>query len=696
MGLNQGVGLGQLREFQDALHAVLGQIALPENAWLREGGLPPGIAASLDNLSAVVTTPVDLGISPIEASLPDTLREVAQTCSDGMRARLLSQNVFDTVPVFVQVNGRVQLSPQLLQLTGPLDLFLAQPIASAHPNAEFLRLPTPGVPLLWDVNDLQILQSTVEQYLNFADHDLPPTLPAEFRNQIWQAAGEQLTLLTGHAAAHAGRRGADQTRGPAALHDEISRFADAAPILVNLTRGLREAGQARAMETLDQLLTQQAVRLLGQVDGLLISADPYQLADRRLAFWNGTPPLAAMAFGAASLPDLIGSLPARRDYVETLAREDAAPLLTYLTHSSPLLRGPNTALINRWSGIIETLDSYHHNVPANALSRLEQLISADLDRVDFNNCAEFAAATIPGADWFSQQIGTIRAAVVARCGGAIQYDTIGRYDEIAEAFNASLAGRFPFGPLSAPDADPAEVKSFFTRFGSDLPTLRKRIAGLPVLSRSGAGEFVTQLAEAQAALAPMLTDPVPDAPLTYDVDVDFRTNIGADPGANQIIEETLRFGTQSLSSFSSSKRITWGAGNAVEVLLRWAKNAPSVPSSEASGTLHVHEQTASYITTGPWSLLRMLTAQRPAPAMLAQLSDRRAEPVGFMVPLKRNPDALGGPAPDISVARIFMRIALSGVQHSAGQPDRRTTITISRFPSAAPRPLAPAKGLANG
>ena len=179
----------------------------------------------------------------------------------------------------------------------------------------------------------------------------------------------------------------------------------------------------------------------------------------------------------------------------------------------------------------------------------------------------------------------------------------------------------------------------------------------------------------------------PDAPLTYHVAVDFRTNIGSDPGANQIAETTVRFGQQSLSSFAVGKTMAWSNGQDVQVLLRWARNSPSIPAG-GPAPAQVRGLTVSYDCNGAWGLLRLLAAQRPAPGLISQLSDRRPETVGFSVDLQPNPNAAAGGDPAVTEARLFMRFGLTAAIHTPGQPDTRQPVTLPVFPTAAPQPGA--------
>ena len=227
--------------------------------------------------------------------------------------------------------------------------------------------------------------------------------------------------------------------------------------------------------------------------------------------------------------------------------------------------------------------------------------------------------------------------MVSRCGGAAYGDAVSEYGDLSEAFNQDLAGRFPFGPASAPDADPGDVKRFYNRFGADLPALRGQLGAIQGYARAGAPQFVDQLIAVQTALAPMLADPAPDAALTYSVNVEFRTNIGSDPGANQIAEAVLQFGQQKLSSFAASKTMVWTNGQPVRMTLRWATNAPTIPAGADEAAEDVPGPAVVFRYGGTWSLLRMIAEQRPEPALMAQLSDRRPGTIGFTVKLIRKP-----------------------------------------------------------
>jgi hypothetical protein len=110
-----------------------------------------------------------------------------------------------------------------------------------------------------------------------------------------------------------------------------------------------------------------------------------------------------------------------------------------------------------------------------------------------------------------------------------------------------------------------------------------------------------------------------------------------------------------------------------------------MPQAGAAGAPPgVDGRVARFDYSGPWALLRMIALQRPAAAVLNQLSDRRPETLGFVVPLGRNPAAVTGGDNNLTQAKLFMRLGLTGIVSPPGQPDKHQPISLSSFPRAAP------------
>jgi type VI secretion system protein ImpL len=681
----------RLRRLDAALHAIAADAPMPAYDWVAGPDGSPALNGILDVLATLAGSS-DGNMALILPDVPQSLRAAAETSLKSTRLRLAQAKLFGGTSILAITGGKVTLTPQLQLALATLDAFLSQPLVTTPIPQRPAANDAGSGPLLWDSQGLLSLQGVAEGYVSFAEQNLSGSLPQSLRDSIEAAAGQRIRMLIQNAIAQAATAGSaipfGQSDGEAALREEIGDLANAVPVMTNLRVALNQSQQSRTADQLDGLLFAQATRLLGRVDALLTAAAPYQLADPTLSFWTGTPPLAAPAFGAAGLADLIATLPARRDYVETLSRDYASPLVAYLQQSGVVPTGTSEALLARWQAIATTLAAHDQGNEVNSLSRLEQFISSDMDTITLANCRQTVGSVGAGSDWFGQQLQNLHRTVLDRCAAVMNTDTASDYANLAAAFDQTLAGRFPFGSPSEPDADPGDVKRFFSAYGPMFAGLQAQLVQLPAYNRAGAAQFVADLAQDQTALAPLLANPAPDATLSYTATIDFRTNIGSDPGANQIAAADVEVGQQTVSSFSANPSIAWTSGQPVQVRLHWATNAPSEPITTPDPGPQVSSREVSFSYSGDWALLRMLAAQRPDPATLAQLWDRRPETVEFTVALRPNPQAASGGQVGLATAQLFMRFGLTATLKVAGQPAQQIAIILPNFPTAAPPPPA--------
>jgi len=575
------------------------------------------------------------------------------------------------------------------------DLF-SQPFMRSVPAAGAPAIATPGTRINWDIQTLRQAEDLAESFLAFAPKE-DATLPQLIQEQVRSVAGAEAAAHIGLLLRLAARPAGDLPDGGSrAMLQEVSGLANALPVLVNLRNTLRQAAATAPAGALDALVSRQAVRLLRQVDNDLASAAPYRLADPSLSFWHGSPPLAEPAFGTSSPTDLASTLPPRRDFVETLAREYAAPLVSYLRDPGTSGSAAVSGLVGRWQSILDTLDRYHRSDPSNSLTRLEQFITVDMDKIDLSNCRQLTAGGMAG-DYFAEQLQNIRRAVAGRCGTVVHAGTVDRYTSLSTSFNAQLAGRFPFAPVTSPNsaasnstpgaADPNQVRRFLLEYGPDLPTLQAQFQSGGSHGEAGraAEVFLTQLVAVQTAFAPMVADPSGNTPLVYQVDIEFFTNPGAARGQNQVIDAVVSAGNQRASSMSGTSRIVWTNGQPLHVDLRWATNAPMVPDASVHQPWpRINGLNAGFDFSGNWTLLRLLRAQAPSSADLNALQDRRPQVVAFDVPLKRNPNAATGGDSEVDTAKVYLRLALTGIFQAPGQPEKTVPIALPEFPTAAP------------
>jgi type VI secretion system protein ImpL len=679
----QDTGRTLLADTRSTLDTISGLLPQPSQDWLRN---TPGAASPVPPLDKL------RGLEVVRPEFIDGLVAAGGKAEADTRNWLLHATAFDSTLVLAASNGAVTLSPPMMAGRRLLDDLFSQPFMRSVTTASTPPVPSAGAPINWDSQTLRQAEELAESFLAFAskgDANLPRSLQQQVRAVAGTEASAQISVLLRTAA-----RPAEvlPNAGSRAMLQEVSGFANALPILVNLRNTLRQAGATATAGALDALVSRQAVRLLQQLDSELAAAAPYRLADPTLSFWFGSPPLAAPAFAASSPTDLASTLPPRRDFIETLAGNYAAPLVAYLRDPGTSGRPAATGIVARWQSIIDTLDRYHRSDPGNSLTRLEQFITVDMDKIDLSNCGQLTAGGAIAGDYFAQTLQIIRMAVARRCRTVVHTDTVDRYTSLSTSFNAGLAGRFPFAPVVSFNpalgaADPNQVRLFLAEYGPDLPALQKQFGSGGAVGGAGQGAeiFLTQIGAVQNAFGPMLADPAGNTPLSYQVDVEFFTNPEAARAQNQVIDAVVSAGNQRASSMFGTSRIVWTNGQPLRVELRWATNAPMVPNPSARQSWpRINGLSAIFDFSGNWSLLRLIRAQAPDTADLNSLQDRRPEVVMFEVPLKRNPNAAVAGDGKVNTAKVYLRLALTGTAQAPGQPAKTAPIALPEFPTAAP------------
>lgn len=572
-----------------------------------------------------------------------------------------------------------KLSQAAIDTRNFLRALFAQPfmVPEGEPGTGFA-----GVRAGWDIARLQAVQGALKNYndfLNESSGQMPGALHKIATDLSAQRFGQYAERLLAEAAQPlssvigGGQNGTDA---------RATNFSQALPLLINIRDTLRGAGSGDVAARLDQRVAEQAGQILADADRELDNGGgPYAVDDSSLAAWDGTGSPAAAAYGVDTIDDLKATLPQRRGRVSALARGRVAPLVAYL-RDTPATSAANLGRANRWQAILQTLDAYDGNSPSNSLSRLEQYITVDLDKLDWRNCARMRSARSRQGDYFAQQQAAITIKLIARCRRVATETIESRYAGIRQLFNATLAGRFPFSTyVSSPAADPANVQAFYAKYGALLPELQEALAGAADAGQGTrqAAVVLGQLIDVEKALAPMLD--AGEATLAYKVDVDFFPNLPIAVGQSQVIGATI--GTPvSLADDNGAGSFLWHNGEPVAVRLRWAANAPTLPATEdgkclpqPGGNLFVHD------VSGDWALLRLLRAQGPSPRIGEAAS---GVAIAFEVPLCENRARASGGDPVRDRARIFLRLSLSRTEHVPEKPDRQIPVILPPFPESVP------------
>jgi type VI secretion system protein ImpL len=671
--------------FLDRLKTIVQELAIKGRYdWVYGSPTPIAVISKLQTLKGNPLFP---------ASLIDAWSNAATVDVSAARRALQNARV-DGAPLLTDVQDHADLSKPMSLTRQTLQALYQE--SYVQPGEEATASAPAGGPIDWNRERLFQVEEAVEAFATFSApldvmdagaDDIPPALRARIR----QSAAN-------HLVAHVSNllRAAEHPMAGASDALELVSLESALPILVNVRESLSQAGATGMAGALGDRVTQRAGAVLAGIDRQLTEASPYRLADG-LSLTPTDGLYAERAFRADSHDDLKASLVERRGQVAALAQK-ARPVVDYLL--DPATRPPArvAALARRWRAISHALDGAAAGDANGSVLRLEQYILVDLDKVQPPDCPGYRGGA--AGDYFSQQLQSLRLAVSDRCQGVAKDSLARDYADLAADFRVrfALAGHFPFGGspagVSAPLADPEAVRQFFAKWGPELASLSARLRGDPALGDAGprAADFVAQLARVQLALAPMLAG-APDAPLAYRVNVQFFTDRTLAVAQDQVIEASIGAGDAPTASRADSLArppwsFDWRNGQPINIVLRWAKDAATLPSATQSGPWPQASGDgvdARYRIEDNWALLRLISQAGGA-------AGRRGAGHGAILLqacLRPNPASARAPTATTlfdcgkNPARVYLQLSLATPVGAPGQADKSVPVSLPAFPTAA-------------
>lgn len=604
----------------------------------------------------------------------------------------LSTYVFDARSSF---HG-MALSSGLRELRMALEGLSRESFMAAGGTAVPLRPRLPRRQMIWDGERLRHAAALCADYERFAAGRGDYAKPLD--DSVRQAALARLKANVTALVADAQRyqsvpAAAGQSALLSSLEAEVRSLRAEQESLSQLLAATDRLGFDPGLR---QALAGQVSELVGDVDEQFRGARLYATANRDFSWWDGSKPFAASAFGAANADELAAYLDVQRKHLSHLSRDLATPLLDFASaHNVPVRTGGVP-----WGELNAALDAYDAKQPGNPLGTLEGFILVEMDKTDISRCQELGGGT--GASWsldfFIRRRNTLLNTLRVRCAELAtardledrelaesrRLGSLSNYQEIADRFNATLGGRFPFGdPLGRPyaDARPEDVLAFFRLFDQKLPAARAALADNRERlgeEAAAAGDFLDRLEKVRVLFASALEKKTAPA---LDFNVAFRVNREHEEGGNQIIDWTLDVGAAKYRYLDKQMEGRWVVGEPVRLTLRWANDSPVVPADpDASPDFRTRDRVVVFEYRDRWALLSMLTRQRPSPSDFSPYGvDAEASTLKFTIPTRASgslyneqPDALRS-----SLARVFMRLSLAapGAKEPLPWP----------FPAAAPQ-----------
>lgn len=538
--------------------------------------------------------------------------------------------------------GSMQLSPEIKRLSSAYTSYMSQPFMRPAGKTQ-IKTPSNGQYLEWKLTEVEparILAESLRDYstggslafdariqsglMRLARSNYQHQVDALFSNathQIEQSPARNQTLAE-----------ASRQHGSANLRQLASRAANlaAAGKLYRLLQPPNNATNPRSAVS-DQLIRESSL-LLEQFEDELYKEDSYASLIAGVASWLRNPPnekMLAGSFKGNTKERLVSS----REYVRLRYGLAVLPLLEYLTAEAS--RVSTNDVVLRWTRLRETIDAYEKGNVSNGIYELERYVLALAKLRDANECVGFLEERqlpVQRGDYFSQQLITLDEAVANACEQRITQAQQRNYENFANWFNTTIAGRPPFSNNGWQSSHAALAVPLFESMLSRYSEFRQPMLGDKKereIWPTDIGLFIAKMDQLAAYfLAPQNANktvastlsgtakrPIRSEGVRSDLPfralLEFRTGRMYEAGADQIIEWSVSSGGRRYTS-RGNELLQWKMGDPVEVQLRWAANSPMSPLALVSKIYNYSagERTASFKYSGDWALFELLAKHK--------------------------------------------------------------------------------------
>jgi type VI secretion system protein ImpL len=647
---------GSYRRLVTAITAQQDLLAAGKGGWMRQAAFTPG--AAYDRAMARAAQNRLLGPEAAAAA-----RERDRADFEGFKSeRALRLDGPDSGLLWQDKEARYVLSPSRLALRDAFAGLLAQPFM-APPRDLQPPVLDGGAVIVW--NRVQLDQALAlgevrKRFLADGMKSVPPTLSPVVERTLDVQFGRLVFDQTMAAA----------TPAQTDAGEDSAAFTAARNRLLRIRTLLAELGATRQSDTLDALVSRDAMEHLRQVDRRLQRSELYAT---RFDAEAAAPAVRTSVLAMFGVADAAGLGP-YLDHQSARALTLGAEAGVYLAALDPISAA--SPLAQRWRAINQDLERYRLRNPNSSLLRLEQFVQAVADPAS-GGCRARPAGPPPagGDDYFGAVYARLYSALQGRCNQRYVSDLRQQWEDFSATFNVLVAGRAPFNPGAVGAvAQYASVGAIAAQGSAGLASADygqlgqtlKRYDGVAGTYRDADGEargatpsgsvmrFIDNFAQVRALFAPLY--PSEDAGVAgYDLNVEFRANRSDELAANQLIDWTLNIGGQSLALGDASRTLHWNYGTPVTLTLRFAKDSPLIAMADPrQPALTTDGRILTWQFSDPWALISMMQRHQAADA-----GPRGAGPLlRFDFPLGMANAAGMARVPDLEEGRVFLRIAL--------------------------------------
>ena len=622
-------------------------------------------------------------------SMRSWIQATAEGDFENMKSQLQSALTNPTGNLLQPEAGVLRLSPSALAFQLDIENLLNLPFMAMEPMGVMSSQLEPHTRLMWNPGPLNEALSLYESYNRFITEglgDSPLNLQAEFRRIALARLESNMLALIGSAQTY---RSVPISNLQSSSTDtaELKSFEEAEGPLAQILDAFRNLGLFSSYTKLRELITAQATEVLSTLNGELASEQPYVVKDGDFFWWHGESDPALEAFDVPNPEGLEAYLTFKRQRIESLATQ-AEPLITFLEAQTSQLSDAQAETYYRWRQIAAAMKAYDQKIPGNPVAVLQDFIRTDMNKFNPDQYCQGVSvgdSETESSNFFLQRRDVLRQGIYERCKYLADLAAYRNYSKVANLFNRTLAGKFPFTLSDTEDpsneADPAAIRAFYRIFDAHESSTRK---ALTLTSRFGptrmrALSFLDKMEKLRPVFSSLLSGGEGISVMALDFVPHFRVNERDEIGGNQILRWTLRVGTEHFQDHVPARTGRWQPGEPVSLSLQWAKDSPALPTTEKSQPdLHVEGRQATFEYTDEWSLLTLIRKHRAPPVDFPELAD--PHPYTLKLTLETMQNVATASTTSIPIpkeTRVFVRLTIM-------QPGKKDSLLLPSFPASAP------------
>lgn len=384
----------------------------------------------------------------------------------------------------------------------------------------------------------------------------------------------------------------------------------------------------------------------------------------------------------------------QKNRIEYISYNYAEPLIGFIINTYNTDSRNDLSIIDYWRNTLNEMNREQRKDPAGKLAQLEQYFLTKLNAVNQENCADYLkdlANLNRGYDTFSMAHRKIGHSLIEYCHGFNQDKAASQYEMLADAFNSTLAGRYPFSyPLDSGryEADISIVKTFFYQNKNAYTGLADRLSLWDKTEKNHNSIRFARELESCANFFNTLFSNESDGTIMQQpvsITVDFRAYAEQAAGSNQIVSWTLSNGKDALIYPDGEGKFNWLPGNPLSLTLKWASGSSFEPVKLAGAWQpEVESVNATFASGGDWALIHFLQTYKTSGLSKTEIFDQDQHVLEFNTPVTtRNANTNDNEGLSVKqISKTYLKMMLNVLD-----PKTKQTITLKMpkpFPAFAP------------